>query len=45
MIWKPRGLITTRDPSVLLDRPRRAALAGAPATEPAKAPLARKGHG
>jgi branched-chain amino acid transport system permease protein len=41
MIWKPRGLITTRDPSVLLDRPRRAALAG----EPAKAPLAREGRG
>lgn len=45
MIWKPRGLITTRDPSVLLDRPRRTALAGAPATEPAKAPLAREGRG
>jgi branched-chain amino acid transport system permease protein len=45
MIWKPRGLITTRDPSVLLDRPRRAALVGAPATEPAKAPLAREGRG
>jgi branched-chain amino acid transport system permease protein len=45
MIWKPRGLITTRDPSVLLDRPRRAALVGVPATEPAKAPLAREGRG
>jgi branched-chain amino acid transport system permease protein len=45
MIWKPRGLITTRDPSVLLNRPRRAALVGAPATEPAKAPLAREGRG
>ena len=42
MIWKPRGLITTRDPSVRLDWPRRAAL-GRPATEPAKAPLARGG--
>jgi branched-chain amino acid transport system permease protein len=45
MIWKPRGLITTRDPSVRLDWPRRAALVGAPATEPAKAPLARGGRG
>src|SRR5262245_22591143 len=45
MIWKPRGLITTRDPSVLLDRPRGAALVGAPASEPAKAPLAREGRG
>jgi branched-chain amino acid transport system permease protein len=45
MIWKPRGLITTRDPSVLLDRPRRPALVHAPASEPAKAPLAREGRG
>jgi branched-chain amino acid transport system permease protein len=45
MIWKPRGLITTRDPSVLLDRPHRTALAGAPATKPATAPLAREGRG
>jgi branched-chain amino acid transport system permease protein len=42
MIWKPRGLITTRDPSVLLDRPRQPAPT---ATEPAKAPLAREGRG
>jgi branched-chain amino acid transport system permease protein len=45
MIWKPRGLITTRDPSVLLDRPRRAALVRAPVAEPAKTPLAREGRG
>jgi branched-chain amino acid transport system permease protein len=45
MIWKPRGLITTRDPSALLDRPHRPALVGAPASEPAKAPLAREGRG
>jgi branched-chain amino acid transport system permease protein len=45
MIWKPRGLITTRDPSVLLDRLRRAALVRAPVAEPVKAPLAREGRG
>jgi branched-chain amino acid transport system permease protein len=41
MIWKPRGLVSTRDPSVLLDEGP--ALAHKPAAE--KAPVLRRGRG
>ncbi len=45
MIWKPRGLIGTRDPSIFLDQRPRPALVRGRATEQAKAPLAREGRG
>jgi branched-chain amino acid transport system permease protein len=45
MIWKPRGLIATRDPSVFLDEHRRPAWVPRRTTEPAKEPLAREGRG
>jgi hypothetical protein len=45
MIWKPRGLIATRDPSVFLDEHRRPTWVPRRATEPAKVPLAREGRG
>jgi branched-chain amino acid transport system permease protein len=41
MIWKPRGLVSTRDPSVLLDESP--TLAPKPAAE--KAPVLRRGRG
>jgi branched-chain amino acid transport system permease protein len=45
MVWRPRGLITTRDPSVLLDPRRGAQPARGPTAEPAQAPLARERRG
>jgi branched-chain amino acid transport system permease protein len=45
MIWKPRGLIATRDPSVFLDERRRPMPPRRQATEPAKVPLVREGRG
>jgi branched-chain amino acid transport system permease protein len=45
MVWRPRGLITTRDPSVLLDPRRGAEPARGPTAEPAQAPLARERRG
>jgi branched-chain amino acid transport system permease protein len=45
MIWKPRGLIATRDPSVFLDARRRAVLVRRQPTERAEAPLVREGRG
>jgi branched-chain amino acid transport system permease protein len=40
MVWKPRGLIATREPSALLtDYPR-----ALPRTDPAEPPLARGHH-
>jgi branched-chain amino acid transport system permease protein len=44
MIWKPRGLIATRDPSVFLDERRHPAPPRPRATEPAKVPV-REGRG
>jgi branched-chain amino acid transport system permease protein len=45
MVWRPRGLITTRDPSVLLDPRRGAQPARGPTGEAAPAPLARERRG
>ena len=45
MVWRPRGLITTRDPSVFLDPRRGAQLARGQTAETAPAPLARDGRG
>jgi branched-chain amino acid transport system permease protein len=44
MVWRPRGLITTRDPSVLLDPRRGAQPARGQTAEAAQAPLAREGR-
>jgi branched-chain amino acid transport system permease protein len=45
MIWKPRGLITSREPSAFLNRPLHWAFARAEATSPAKAPVGHEGRG
>ncbi len=45
MIWRPRGLIATREPSVFLGERRRMTLAGGRAAESAQASLAREGQG
>jgi hypothetical protein len=45
MVWRPRGLITTRDPSVLLDPRRGAEPARGQTGETAPAPLARERRG
>ncbi len=46
MIWKPRGLIGTRDPSIFLDqRPRPVPVRGQASEQAKKAPPAREGRG
>jgi hypothetical protein len=42
-VWKPRGLIATREPSALLSDYPRASAPLEPRTDPAQPPLAR-GH-
>jgi len=43
-VWKPRGLIATRDPSALLTDYPRAAVPVGSRTEPGEPPLARGHH-
>jgi len=44
MVWKPRGLIATREPSALLTDYPRGSVPLASRTDPAEPPLARGHH-